>query len=160
MTGRRYGEGMLIAVDDLSGPEIAAFLTEHVEQLRAVTPRENAYALDLDALRKPEVTFWSVTDEGALVGCGAIKLLEPGHAEVKSMRTAGARQRGGVASLILRHILAEAPRSGLTRLSLETGSADFFRPARRLYEKFGFEYCPPFADYRPSAHNVFMTRTV
>lgn len=151
---------MRIDVDDLSGPEIAAFLAEHVEQMRAVTPVESKHALDLDGLRRPEVTFWSVTDEGILVGCGAIKLLEPGHAEVKSMRTAAPRQRSGVASLILAHIITEAQRMGLARLSLETGSADFFRPARTLYEKFAFQYCETFADYRPSPHNVFMTRSI
>jgi putative acetyltransferase len=151
---------MRIAVDDLSGPEIAAFLAEHVEQLRAITPVESKYALDLDGLRRPEVTFWSVTDAGALVGCGAIKQLGDGHAEVKSMRTVSARQRSGVASLVLSHLIDEARRGGITRLSLETGSAEFFRPARNLYEKFGFEYCPAFADYRPSPHNVFMTRAL
>src|SRR3954464_12859807 len=128
---------MRINVDDLSGPEIAAFLAEHVQQMRAITPVESKYALDLDGLRRPGVTFWSVTDQNALVGCGAIKLLEHGHAEVKSMRTAATRQRRGIASLILAHIIAEAQRMGLARLSLETGSADFFEPARKLYEKFG-----------------------
>jgi putative acetyltransferase len=92
------------------------------------------------------------------VGCGAIKGLDAGHAEVKSMRTAPARKRGGIASLLLEHIIAEARRMGFIRLSLETGSADFFQPARTLYEKFGFGYCEPFADYRPDPNSVFMTR--
>jgi putative acetyltransferase len=149
-----------IVVDDLSGPEIAAFLDEHVQQMRSITPVESKYALDLDGLRRPEITFWSVRDGGALIGCGAIRRLDADHAEVKSMRTAPARTRGGVASLLLEHIIAEARRLGFTRLSLETGSAEFFLPARRLYEKFGFRYCEPFADYRPGPHNVFMTRTL
>src|SRR5688572_20567576 len=119
-------------VDDLSGPEIAAFLQEHVEQLRAITPLESKHALDLDGLRTPEITFWTVWDGDTLVGCGAIKSLDPGHAELKSMRTATARKRSGVASLLLEHIIAEATRRGFARLSLETGSAEFFEPARRL----------------------------
>jgi putative acetyltransferase len=147
-----------IVVDDLTGPEIARFLDEHVREMLSTTPPESKHALDLDGLRRPEITFWSVMDGGALVGCGAIKRLDTGHAEVKSMRTASARKRSGVASLLLGHIITEARRMGFTRLSLETGSAEFFLPARRLYEKFRFEYCEPFADYRPDPLSVFMTR--
>ncbi|WP_285574445.1 GNAT family N-acetyltransferase [Actinoallomurus iriomotensis] len=151
---------MNIVVDDLSGPQIAAFLHEHVQQMRAITPLESKHALDLDGLRAPEVTFWSVRDGDSVVGCGAIKRLDAAHAELKSMRTAPARKRSGVASLLLAHILAEAGLMGFTRLSLETGSAEFFLPARKLYEKFGFDYCEPFADYRPDPHSVFMTRAL
>jgi putative acetyltransferase len=147
-----------IMVDDLAGPEIARFLDEHVQQMRSISPPESKHALDLDGLRRPEITFWSVMDGGALVGCGALKRLDAGHAEVKSMRTRPARQRSGIASLLLGHIIAEARRMGFTRLSLETGSDEFFLPARRLYEKFGFRYCEPFADYRPDPNSVFMTR--
>ncbi|WTZ28405.1 GNAT family N-acetyltransferase [Microbispora sp. NBC_01389] len=106
---------------------------------------------------RPEVTFWSVMDGGAVVGCGAIKRLDEAHAELKSMRTSAARKRAGIASL-LRHILAEAGRMGFTRLSLETGSEAHFLPARKLYEKFGFTYCEPFGDYHPDPLSVFMTR--
>jgi putative acetyltransferase len=149
-----------IVVDDLSGAEIAAFLAEHVQDMRAITPLESKHALDLDGLRRPEVTFWSVLDGDALVGCGAIKGLDGSHAEVKSMRTAADRRGTGVASRLLAHILAEAKRKGFSRLSLETGSTEPFLPARRLYEKFGFEYCGPFADYRLDPLSVFMTRTL
>ncbi|MGH3758057.1 GNAT family N-acetyltransferase [Actinophytocola sp.] len=148
---------MRIVVDDLSGPEIATFLDEHVREMRSITPLESKHALDLDGLRRPEVTFWSVLDGATVVGCGAIQRLDDAHAEVKSMRTAPARKRGGIASLVLRHIIEEARRMGFTRLSLETGSAEFFRPARALYEKFGFTYCEPFAGYRPDPHSAFMT---
>jgi putative acetyltransferase len=151
---------MKIVVDDLSGPAIAEFLAEHVREMRSITPLESKYALDLDGLRRPEITFWSVLDGDAVVGCGALKRLDPHHGELKSMRTSAARKRSGIASMLLRHILAEATAMGFTRLSLETGTDDFFQPARRLYEKFGFSYCGPFADYRPSPHNTFMTRTV
>jgi putative acetyltransferase len=149
-----------IVVDDLSGPEIAEFLGNHILQMRSITPLESKHALDLDGLRRPEITFWSVWDGGALTGCGAIKRLDAGHAELKSMRTAPARKRTGIASRLLEFIIAEAGRSGYTRMSLETGSAEFFRPARNLYQKFGFDYCEPFADYRPDPHSVFMTRVL
>ncbi|WP_042368236.1 GNAT family N-acetyltransferase [Streptacidiphilus neutrinimicus] len=151
---------MRIVVDDLSGPRIAAFLEEHVRQMREISPPESKHALDLDGLRRPEVTLWSVHDGDELVGCGALKRLDPGHVELKSMRTAAARKRGGVASLLLEHILAEARRAGFSRISLETGSAAFFLPARRLYAKFGFAECEPFADYRPDPLSTFMTRTL
>ncbi|MEW1749703.1 GNAT family N-acetyltransferase [Streptomyces angustmyceticus] len=151
---------MQIVVDDLSGPQIAEFLDEHVQEMRSLTPPESKHALDLDALRRPEVTFWSVMDGDALVGCGAIKRLDTVHAELKSMRAAPARKRSGIASLLLNHILTEAERMGFTRLSLETGADEFFLPARRLYEKFGFAYCEPFAHYRPDPNSAFMTRTL
>src|SRR5882757_4074449 len=107
---------MKIQVDDLSGPEVAGFLDEHVQEMRSITPLESKHALDLDGLRKPEITFWSVLDGAKLVGCGAIKRLDAGHAEVKSMRTAPARKRSGIASLMLEHIITEARRMGFTRL--------------------------------------------
>ncbi|MGP3929264.1 GNAT family N-acetyltransferase [Nonomuraea sp. KM88] len=151
---------MKIVVDDLSSPEIARFLDEHVQQMRSITPLESKHALDLDGLREPGVTFWSVMDGDTVVGCGAIKRLDAAHAEVKSMRTSQARRQSGIASLLLDHIITEARRMGFTRLSLETGSAEFFLPARRLYEKFGFAYCEPFADYEPDPHSAFMTRTL
>lgn len=151
---------MNIVVDDLSGPGITEFLQEHVQEMRSITPLESKHALDLDALREPDVTFWSVMDGDSVVGCGAIKRLDAVHAELKSMRTTPMRKRSGIASLLLEHILTEAKRMGFGRLSLETGSADFFLPARRLYERFGFGYCEPFGDYQPDPNSVFMTRAL
>ncbi|GAA2990122.1 GNAT family N-acetyltransferase [Kitasatospora sp. NPDC057738] len=151
---------MQITTDDLSGPEIARFLDEHLQQMRAISPPESTHALDLDALRRPGITFWSVRDDGVLVGCGALKQLDADHAELKSMRTAPLRKRSGVASLLLEHIITEARRMGFTKLSLETGTPDFFLPARKLYEKFGFVPCEPFADYRPDPNSAFMTRAL
>lgn len=147
-------------VDDLSGPEIAGFLDEHVRQMRSLTPLESKHALDLDELRRPGVTFWSIVDGDTLVGCGAIKKLDAGHAELKSMRTTPMRKRSGIASRLLEHIITEARAMGFTRLSLETGAAEFFLPARKLYGKFGFTECGPFADYRPDPNSTFMKRTL
>ncbi|GAA0548446.1 GNAT family N-acetyltransferase [Actinomadura livida] len=151
---------MNIIVDDLSGTQIAGFLQEHVQEMRSITPLESKHALDLEALRAPDVTFWSVMDGGSVVGCGAIKRLDAAHAELKSMRTTPRRKRSGIASLLLEHVLTEAKRMGFARLSLETGSAEFFLPARKLYERFGFTYCEPFADYKPDPNSVFMTRSL
>ncbi|GAA3827846.1 GNAT family N-acetyltransferase [Sphaerisporangium flaviroseum] len=151
---------MKIIVDDLSGPEIAGFLDAHVREMRSLTPPESVHALDLDGLRKPEITFWSVLDGDVLVGCGAIKRLDALHAEVKSMRTAPTRKQRGIGSLLLKHMISESERMGFTRLSLETGATEFFLPARRLYEKHGFDYCEPFADYRLDPNSVYMTRVL
>ncbi len=151
---------MKIVVDDLAGPEIAEFLAEHVREMLSISPPESKHALDLDELRGPEITFWSVWDGETLVGCGALKRLDGDHAELKSMRTSSLRKRSGVASRLLEHIIDQARAMGFTRLSLETGSADFFQPARRLYEKYGFAYCDPFAGYRPDPNSVHMTRTL
>jgi putative acetyltransferase len=149
---------MRIQLDDLSGPEIAAFLEEHVNNMRAISPPESKHALDLDGLRKPEITFWTVWDDEALVGCGALKELDAGHGEVKSMRVSTERRGSGIASLLLAHILDEAKQREYRRVSLETGAMPFFEPARKLYAKFGFEPCAPFANYKPDPNSVFMTK--
>ncbi len=142
--------------DDLSDPRIAQFLTEHISDMRAVSPPESKHALDLDGLRQPEITFWSVWSAGALVGCAALKHLSPTHAELKSMRTAASVRRSGVATHILQFIVAEARRRGYQRLSLETGAMPFFAPARALYAKHGFQPCPPFNGYTDDPNSVFM----
>ena len=149
---------MDIRIDDLQGPEIAELLQEHLRDMHRVSPPESIHALDLESLRQPAITFWTMWDAGILVGCGAIKALDPQHAEIKSMRTASAHRRKGVAKQLLQHLLDEAKQRGYTRVSLETGSMDFFRPARALYAGFGFEPCPPFADYSEDPNSVFMTK--
>lgn len=149
-----------IRVDDLTDPRIAAFLEEHLNELRPTSPPKSRHALDLDGLRKPEITFWSAWDGADLVGCGAIKRLDAEHVELKSMRTAPSRRGQGIGRQILQFIVEETRRCGYRRISLETGSMEFFEPARILYERHGFEYCPPFADYKPDPNSVFMTLSV
>lgn len=149
---------MEIRVDDLSGPEIATLLGEHMRRIEAVSPPESRHALDLDGLRQSGITFWSAWRAAELLGCGALRELDATHAEIKSMRTAIRHLRSGVAAMLLEHLVAEAKQRGYRRLSLETGSMDYFEPARRLYEKFGFVRCGPFADYGADPNSVFMTR--
>lgn len=151
---------MLIKIDDLRGPEVAQILMEHLDDMYAVSPPESVHALDLEKLRRPEITFWSVWDGNQLAGCGAIKELDTTHAEIKSMRTANAYRGKGVAVKIMEHILNVAAERNYQRLSLETGTQDFFLPARKLYERFGFEYCGPFSDYREDPHSAFMTKSL
>lgn len=149
-----------IRVDDLSGPEIAQLLREHLQDMALHSPPESVHALDLEALRKPEITFWTVWEGSELLGCGAIKQLDPLHGEIKSMRTAAAHKGKGVAAGLLTHIVEEAKRRGYRRLSLETGSMQAFAPAHKLYARFGFETSPPFADYIEDPHSVFMTKEI
>jgi len=149
---------MEIGIDDLSGPEIAALLTEHLRCLAEVSPPESRHALNLDELRKPDIIFWSVWQGHELAGCGALKELDAEHGEIKSMRTAKGHLRKGVASMLLERIISEAKRRGYRRLSLETGSMPYFEPAHRLYRKFGFRTCPLFAGYVEDPNSVFMTK--
>jgi putative acetyltransferase len=149
---------MKIRLDDLTGPEIRALLEEHLRNMHEISPPESVHALDLDALRHPSITFWTAWAGNELLGCGALKELDPTQGEIKSMRTTTTRRRSGVARAILERILATARERGYARLSLETGSEPEFLPARRLYESFGFTYCPPFSDYVEDPHSVFMTR--
>ena len=152
------GDAMLIKVDDLAGPQIRALLEEHLRSMHSLWPPESVHALDLAALQMPEITFWTAWSDGELLGCGALKALDPAHGEVKSMRTAATRRRTGVGRALLDRIIAEARARSYARLSLETGSMEAFAPARRLYEAFGFTYCGPFAGYTADPNSVFMTR--
>ena len=147
---------MEIRVDDLSGAEVHELLRGHLRGVARYSPPESAHALDLAALRRPEITFWTAWEKGTLVGCGALKELDARRGEIKSMRTAAGHLRKGVATNLLREIIEEARRRGYTRLSLETGSAEAFAPARALYAKFGFEYCGPFGEYVVDRYSVFM----
>jgi putative acetyltransferase len=149
---------MEIRVDDLSGPEISQLVREHLQGVALHSPPESVHVLGLDALRQPEITFWSVWQDSELLGCGALKELDAQHGEIKSMRTASRHLRKGVAARLMGHILEEAKRRSYRRLSLETGSADAFAPARSLYTRFGFQPCGPFADYVEDPYSVFMTR--
>ncbi|NBD26956.1 GNAT family N-acetyltransferase [Paenibacillus glycinis] len=151
---------MEIKLDDLTGPEIADLLHEHLRSMEKHSPPESRHALDLEGLRRPEITFWSAWEHGELVGCGALKALGGEHGELKSMRTARAHLRKGVARRILAHVIEEAERRGYRRLSLETGSMAAFEPARRLYAGFGFEVCGPFAAYVEDPNSVFMTKAL
>lgn len=151
---------MEIKVDDLSGIQVKALIAEHLQGMAADSPPESIHALNLDGLKKPEITFWCAWEGDDLLGCGAIKELDSEHAELKSMRTASAHLRKGVARKILAHIMEVATDRGYKRISLETGSMDSFIPARKLYEDFGFEYCEPFADYILDPNSMFMTNRI
>jgi len=147
-----------IRVDNLESPEVLALLREHLSSIAPTAPAESRHALDLSGLRGSDITFWSIWDGPVLAGFGALKHLTESHAEVKSMRTAASHLRQGVASKMLQHIIQAAAARGYSRLSLETGSMEFFEAGRRLYTSFGFVPCSPFGNYKPDPNSVFMTR--
>lgn len=149
---------MDIKLDDLRGSEIARLLSDHLESISGTAPPESQHTLDLDSLRAPDITFWSVWDENTLAGCGALKKLDDQHAEIKSMKTADRFLNRGVATVLLAHIIQYATNQNYQRLSLETGSMEYFKPARHLYARFDFEPCPPFAGYIEDINSVYMTR--
>ena len=156
---------LVIRLDDLSDPRIAAFMQEHLRDMRATSPPESVHALDMDQLRRPDIRFWTawLPDDtepapGRLVGTGALKHLSDEHAELKSMRSAEGLRGLGVGRAILEHVLGQAVDLGYQRVSLETGSQPFFEPAHQLYRRYGFADCDPFGSYGPDPNSRFMTR--
>ncbi len=149
-----------IVLDDLQGEPIRLLLEEHLRDMRAWSPPCSVHALDLDRLRRPEISFWTVWESGDLLGCGALKDLGEGEAEIKSMRTANKHRGKGVGAEMLAHILSTAKQRGIKRLNLETGTQTQFAPARALYARHGFTACGPFADYKLDTYSCFMAITL
>ena len=148
---------MDIRLGGLETPQVATLLGEHLEEMRRYSPPESVHALDLERLRTPDLTFWSLWDGAEVLGCAALRELDATHGELKSMRTAAAHRRRGVAAALLDHVVAEARRRGYRRLSLETGSPAEFAPARAMYAAYGFTSCGPFGPYLDDEFSVFMT---
>ena len=148
---------MRIIQGDFSDPRVVALLHLHLTRARAETAQGCAHALDLTGMQSPDISFWAIWDDETLLGIGALKRLSAEHGEVKSMHTVQSLRRRGAGSTMLRHIIATARQRGMSRLSLETGSWDYFTPARALYRRHGFVECPPFADYAPDVNSVFMS---
>lgn len=145
---------------DLDEPSLGAFLRDHLAAMEPTAPSESRHALDLGGLRSPGVRVW-VTQRGEdILGTAALAELEPGHEELKSMRTEPRSRGRGIARRLLDHLVADARARGVVRISLETGSMEFFAPARALYRTSGFEECPPFGSYVEDPNSVFMTRSL
>ena len=148
---RRIVEG------DFSDPRVIALLEIHLTSAQAETAPGSAHALNLSELQSPDISFWTIWDDETLLAIGALKRLSVHHGEVKSMHTAEAMRGRGVGSAMLRHIIAAARASRMARLSLETGSWDYFQPARTLYRRHGFAECSSFGDYSPDPNSSFMS---
>jgi putative acetyltransferase len=148
---------MRIVPGDLGDPRVIDLLQIHLKRARAETAPGSAHALDLAALQSPDICFWTIWDDEVLLGFGALKRLSADHGEVKSMHTVESKRGKGIGSAMLRHIMAATRAQAMSRLSLETGSWDYFRPARALYRKHGFVECAPFGGYLPDSNSVFMS---
>jgi putative acetyltransferase len=142
---------------DFTDPHLGAFLRAHLDDLAPTAPAESRHALDLRGLQTPDVRLWVASIGKEIVGTGALAVLEPGHAELKSMRTDPQRRGQGVATRVLEHLLQDAQGRYIRRISLETGSMEFFAPARALYAKAGFAACSPFGSYMEDPNSVFLT---
>lgn len=154
---RHLGPILEIKLGDLNDSRVVALLQSHLTAARAHTAPGSAHALDLKGLQSPDITLWTAWDKETPVAVGALKLLSDDHGEVKSMHTAPPARRRGVGTAMLQHIIGFAQSRGISRLSLETGSWDYFQPAVALYRKHGFAECPPFAAYAQDPNSIFMT---
>jgi putative acetyltransferase len=150
----------MISAADFDDHALARFLREHLEDLAPTAPAESRHALDLDALRGSDVRMWVARDGSQVIGTVALVAIDAGHEELKSMRTAPERRGEGIASRLLAHALDDARARGVVRVSLETGSMDFFAPARALYARAGFVPCPAFGPYADDPHSVYMTKAI
>ncbi len=146
-----------ISVDDPQAVDVRELLTRHLQFARSVTPPEGVFALDVSGLLDPAVTFFSYRLGGELLAVGALKQLDPGHGELKSMHTAAAARGQGIGRAMIDHLVGVARERRYRRVNLETGAMPAFAPARSLYARAGFIPCGPFGAYRPSPTSVFMT---
>ena len=158
----RHDEGMQLTISraDLDEPALADFLRDHLAAMAPTAPAESRHALDLSELTSPRIRVWVARSGEEIVGTAALAELEPGHEELKSMRTEPRVRGRGIARRLLDHVVADARERAVVRLSLETGSMEFFAPARAFYRTAGFVTCPPFGSYVPDPNSVFMTRSL
>ena len=137
--------------------EVNNLLKKHFIELRSVSPAGSTHVLDIDGLKDPSIKFWSLWENNKLVGCGALKFLEKNHGEFKSIRVADEFRKKGIGERIINHLIEEAKKLKISKLSIETGAGDFFLPARNLFSKFGFKSCPPFAHYKDDPNSCYYT---
>ena len=137
--------------------EVNDLLKKHFIELRSVSPAGSTHVLDIDGLKDPSIKFWSLWENNKLIGCGALKFLEKNHGEFKSIRVADEFRKKGIGERIIEHLIEEAKKLEISKLSIETGAGEFFLPARKLFSKFGFKLCPPFAHYKEDPHSCYYT---
>ena len=137
--------------------EVNNLLKKHFIELRSVSPAGSTHVLDIDGLKDSSIKFWSLWENNKLIGCGALKFLEKGHGEFKSIRVADEFRKKGIGERIIKHLIEEAKKLEISKLSIETGAGEFFLPARNLFSKFGFKLCPPFAHYKKDPNSCYYT---
>ena len=137
--------------------QVNDLLVKHFIELRSVSPEGSAHVLDIEGLKDPTIKFWSLWKNNEIIGCGALKFLEKNHGEFKSIRVADKFKKAGIGEKIIDHLIEEAKKLEISKLSIETGSGEFFLPARNLFSKFGFKECPPFAHYKEDPNSCYYT---
>ena len=142
---------------NFDNPEVDELLRKHFIELRSVSPAGSTHVLDIDGLKNPSIKFWSLWENEKLMGCGALKFLNESHGEFKSIRVADQYRGKGYGKKIISHLIAEAKELKIKKISIETGSGEFFKSARRLFKNFGFEKCEPFSHYKTDANSCYMS---
>ena len=142
---------------NFDNPEVNELLTKHFVELRAASPEGSAHVLDIPGLKVSSIKFWSLWDDKKLIGCGALKFLDEKHGEFKSIRIHDDFRNQGQGTIVINHLINEAKKLKIKRLSIETGAGDFFIPARKLFIKTGFTVCEPFAHYEKDINSVYLT---
>ena len=140
--------------------EVNELLTKHFIELRAASPEGSAHVLDITGLKVNSIKFWSLWDEKKWIGCGALKFINEEHGEFKSIRIHDDFRKKGLGTEVINHLINEAKKLKIKRLSIETGAGDFFIPARKLFKKAGFTPCKPFAHYKEDVNSVYLTRLI
>ena len=142
---------------NFDNPEVNKLLVKHFKELRSVSPENSCHVLDINGLKTESIKFWSLWENDGLVGCGALKFLENEHGELKSIRVADAFRKKNYGEKVIQHLILEAKKLKITKLSLETGAGNFFEPARKLFKNCGFEDCSAFAEYKENPDSCYMT---
>ena len=145
---------------NFDNPEVNELLTKHFVELREASPEGSAHVLDIPGLKVPSIKFWSIYNNDQLMGCGALKFLEKGHGEFKSIRIHDNFRKKGHGVIVINHLIDEAKKLDIKRLSIETGAGDFFVPARKLFKSCGFKPCEPFAHYKEDINSVYLTKLI
>ena len=140
--------------------EVNELLNKHFIELRTVSPEGSAHVLDIEGLKDKSIKFWSLWDNNKLIGCGALKFLEKNHGEFKSIRVADKFRRSGIGEKIIEHLIEEAKKLEIKRISLETGAGKFFDPARKLFKRCDFKPCKPFAHYKEDVNSLYLTKLI
>lgn len=145
---------------NFDNPKVNELLRKHFIELRAASPEGSAHVLDIPGLKVPSIKFWSLWDDKKLIGCGALKFLDKEHGEFKSIRIHDDFRNKGHGTNVINHLISEAKKLNIKRLSIETGASDFFIPARKLFKKTGFAICEPFAHYKEDINSVYLTMLI
>ena len=143
--------------DNFDKPEVNKLLISHFIELSSVSPVDRGHVLDIPGLKNPSIKFWSLWENNQLIGCGALKFLDKEHGELKSIRVADSFRRKGNGYKVINHLISEAKKLSIKKISLETGTGDFFTPARKLFDKCGFKVCEPFAHYKKDPDACYMS---